>query len=76
MKPTPTKVAPRRKLAAFRLSPSSLVRLRQIAARHQLSQSRILETLIYTATLAALAPAELDDVELDWVVSRWVEEVE
>ena len=51
MKPTPTKVAPRRKLAAFRLPPSSLVRLRQIAARHHLSQSRILETLIHTSTL-------------------------
>ena len=51
MKPTPTKVAPRRKLAAFRLPPSSLVRLRQIAERNRVSQSRILESLIYTSTL-------------------------
>lgn len=49
MKPTPTKLAPRRKLAAFRLPPSSLVRLRQIAERNRVSQSRILESLIHDA---------------------------
>jgi hypothetical protein len=50
MKSTPTKL-PRRKLAAFRLPPSSLVRLRQIAERNRVSQSRVLESLIHTATL-------------------------
>ena len=41
----------RRKLAAFRLPPPTLARLRAMAARARLSQSRIIESLIHSSTL-------------------------
>ncbi len=41
----------RRKLAAFRLPPPTLARLRAMAARNRLSQSRTLEAIIHTSTL-------------------------
>lgn len=49
--PTRTTPRPRRKLAAFRLPPATLTRLREIATRARTSQGRILECLIHTATL-------------------------
>lgn len=49
--PTTTPSRPRRKLAAFRLPPSTLKRLREIATRNRISQGRIIESLIHTATL-------------------------
>jgi hypothetical protein len=51
MKPTPTASTPRRKLAAFRLPFATLARLRDMAARARLSQSKILEALIHSSTL-------------------------
>lgn len=47
----PSTQSPRRKLAAFRLLPATLARLRAMARRAKISQSRILDALVHSSTI-------------------------